>query len=91
MQLAGTKSHIVQQLREESEILALLQQDVDDYLAARNELENEVAEVQRGLNVARKQIVGWIRGHQALANGVRDPGKWLKAIFQVAEGVKKVK
>ena len=89
-QLDATKDYIVSELQQEDLILNLLQKDVDDYLATRAELDREILEVMVGLDIARRQVVGWIRGHQALADGVRDPGKWLKAIFQVAEGAKKV-
>ena len=90
-QLDATKDYIVSELQKEDLILNLLQKDVDDYFATRAELDREIAEVTEGLAIARRQVVGWIRGHQALANGIRDPGRWLKAIFQVAEGVRKVR
>ena len=90
-QLDATKDHLIGELEKEGRIWALLEGDVDDYLATRTELDRELAEINDGLHVARRQVVAWIRGHQALADGVRDPGKWLKAIFQVAEGVRSVR
>ena len=41
--------------------------------------------------LARRQVVAWVRAHQGLANGVRNPGKWLESILQVAAGYKKLK
>ena len=90
-QLDRTKSYIVQQLQEEEVILGLLERDVADYIATRAELEAEEAEILDGLALARRQIVAWIRTHQQLADGVRDPGKWFAAVMKVAEGFRKVK
>jgi hypothetical protein len=89
-QLEKTKDHLISELKKEHKILELMQDDVDSYFAAHAELDREMSEIDDGLSVARRQVIAWIRGHQGLADGVRDPGKWLKAIFQVAEGVRKV-
>jgi hypothetical protein len=90
-QLDRTKSYIVQQLQDEEVILELLQRDVDSYKATRVELDAEMAEMLAGLVLARRQIVGWIRAHQQLSNGVRDPGKWFAAVMKVAEGLKRAR
>lgn len=90
-ELDRTKSYVIQQLQEEEVILGLLERDVSDYIATRAELDAEEAEIVDGLNLARRQIITWIRAHELLAAGVRDPGRWFKAALQVAEGIRKVK
>jgi hypothetical protein len=54
------------------------------------ELEREEAEVVNGLTVARLQVVVWARAHQAMADGVKDPGNWLELALQAAESTKRV-
>jgi len=89
-QLERTKDHIVAQLQKEETILALLARDEADYIATRAEFERERAEILDGLDLARRQVTAWVRAHQDLANGVRDPGAWLKGIMQVMATYKKV-
>ncbi len=90
-QLDRTKSYIVEQLQQEQVILELLERDVSDYIATRAELDAEEAEILGGLTLARRQIVAWIRAHQQLADGVRDPGKFFGAVLRVAEGLKRIR
>lgn len=52
--------------------------DTQDYLKTRNELETQEDQIYRALAAARIQFVTWSRAHKALANGVKDPAKWLK-------------
>ena len=89
-ELDAVKDYLIAELQKEDVILGLLEQDVEDYIATRAEFEREISEVYAGLYIARRQLVAWTRAHQDLANGVRNPGKWLKAIVEVAEGVSKV-
>jgi len=65
--------------------------DVDSYLIIRAELEREEAEVLADLNIARAQIAGWSQAHQAMANGAKEPGKWLKVVTDAARAVKGVR
>lgn len=46
------------------------------------------SEVLSALTVARLQIVAWTRAHQAMAQGVKDPGKFLEIALQTAEKAK---
>ncbi len=89
-QLTRTKAHLLDELRSENEILDLLEQDVTDYTQTRAEFNREMEGIAAGLTTMRVQALAWTRGHQDLADGVKDPGKWMKTILDVAEGVKKV-
>ncbi|MGI9341873.1 MAG: hypothetical protein ACR2QV_03435 [Gammaproteobacteria bacterium] len=62
--------------------------DLDDYVATRSELDRKEAEVLADLSVARLQFVTWARAHQALANGVKEPGKWMELSIKAAQLVK---
>jgi len=90
-QLERTKDYLIEQLQKEQEILALLEQDRQDYIATRIELETESEEILDSLDLSRRQVVAWIRAHQGLANGVRDPGRWLKGLAQVANAYRQAR
>ena len=90
-QLQRTKSHIIEQLQMEETILAFLTRDEEDYVATHAELELEEREILSNLSLARRQVTAWGRAHQDLADGVRDPGRWLKGIMQVFDAYKRVK
>ncbi len=89
-QLERTKDHIIEQLQKEEAILAMLVGDEADYIATYAELEAEERAILKGLDIARRQVLAWVRAHQALADGVRDPGKWLKGILQVMDAYRSV-
>lgn len=59
--------------------------DIDSYLKTREELDAAEERIISALGVARIQFVSWTRGHQALANGVKNPGKWLEIAMEAAE------
>ncbi len=88
-ELLRRKEDILKKLEFEERIQVLLDRDVEAYVATRAELALEEAEVLDGLSLARRQVIAWIRTHQKLANGVREPGKWFLNILKIAEGVKK--
>lgn len=88
-QLERTKDHIIMQLHKEETILAFLAGDRDDYIATVAELEREEKEILESLDLALRQVVAWVRAHEALANGVRDPGKWLSGLAEVVGAYKK--
>lgn len=90
-QLEATKAHLIAELHRENEILDLLEQDVDDYVATRKEFDHEMNELAVGLAATRREAIGWIRGHQALADGVKDPGKWMKAFLDVTQSLRRVR
>ena len=62
--------------------------DVADYEKARAELDRIEATVIADLAIARLQFATWARSHQALANGVRDPAKWMDLTLKAAGAVK---
>jgi len=65
-------------------------QDIEMYVSTRAELDRTEAEVINDLTLARLQFVTWARAHQALANGVQDPGKWMELAIKGAKVVGEV-
>ena len=51
--------------------------DVEYYTRTVDELDRKEGEIIDSLSLARLQFVTWARSHQALANGVKEPGKWM--------------
>ena len=90
-QLNTIENFLLTQMRQDDEIAEYLQTDVEAYLAAHAELNREEAEVLNGLNVARLQIIAWTRAHKAMADGNKEPGKWLKVAMDAAAAVRRVK
>ena len=72
-----------------SRILQEVDVDIDGYKATRLELDRKEAEVMASLSVARLQFQTWARAHQALANGVKNPGKWMELSVKAAQLVGK--
>ncbi len=52
--------------------------DIEYYTRTVDELNRKEMEVIDSLSLARLQFVTWARSHQALANGVKEPGKWME-------------
>lgn len=90
-QLTDLEEYILAQMRRDNEIVEYLSVDVDAYLKAHAELDREEAEVLDDLNVARLQIIAWTRSHQAMANGAKEPGKWLKIAMDAASASRRVR
>jgi hypothetical protein len=59
-------------------LLTQLEKDIEGYEKTRDELDRKESEVIASLGLARLQFVTWSRSHQALANGVKEPGKWME-------------
>jgi hypothetical protein len=78
------EEYLIKNLEKQSEVSKLLAQDRADYLAARAELEREVSEIATGVRGSRIRVNAWLRAHDALASGVKDPGKWLSAALGIA-------
>jgi hypothetical protein len=89
-QLKAMENYLLAQTRIDQELILYMAADVTSYLQAHAELEREEAEVLTALTVARSQIVAWTRAHQAMAQGVKDPGKFLEIAVQTAEKAKQV-
>ena len=70
-------------------LLKQLEDDVDDYEKTRDELDRKEAEVIASLGLARLQFVTWSRSHQALANGVKEPGKWMELSIKAGDLLRK--
>lgn len=87
-QIAELENHILAEMERDNRVGEYMDPDVVAYLAIRAELDREEAEVLAGLNVARLQIVGWARAHQAMANGAKEPGKWLSVVADAARTVR---
>ena len=90
-QLDDLEEFILNQMQRDNEINSYLEIDVDAYLQARAELDREEAEVRDGLRIARLQMVAWTRSHQAMANGEREPGRWLRIVTDAAVAMRRVK
>jgi hypothetical protein len=89
-QLKAMENYLLAQTRIDQELILYMAADIASYLQAHAELEREEAEVLTALTVARLQIVAWTRAHQAMAQGVKDPGKFLEIALQTAEKTKQV-
>lgn len=87
---ADERTRIIEKLEQEERLLSLMSRDVDDYKATRAELESEVQEILDALELARRQGVTWVRAHGDLAEGIRNPGRWLSGMFQVANAYKRI-
>lgn len=88
-QLDGLEKYILKQMQRDNEINAYMNIDVDAYLQAHAELDREEAEVLDGLRIARLQMVAWARSHQAMANGAKEPGKWLRIVSDAASAMRR--
>ena len=66
-------------------LLKQLEDDVDDYEKTRDELDRKETKVIASLGLARLQFVTWSRSHQALANGVEEPGKWMELSIKAGD------
>jgi hypothetical protein len=89
-QLARIEGYLLSEAQRDKELIAFLAVDVDAYLGTRVELEREEAEVLAALNAARLQVVAWTRSHQAMADGVKNPGTWLEVAMQAAQQTKQL-
>ncbi len=89
-QLRAIEDYLLAETRVDHELANYMSADVTAYLQAHAELEREEAEVLAALTVARLQIVAWTRAHQAMSQGVKDPGNWLKIALAAAERTKQV-
>ena len=84
-ELANAFAQLQSWYLQEQEIYDRVQLDLDTYVRTRQELDTAEERVMAALSVARIQFVSWTRGHQALANGVQDPGKWLEISAEAAD------
>ena len=83
-QISRIEEYLLAEMRKELEIAEFTSLDIDAYLKTQGELEREEAEILAALSVARLQIVAWTRAHQAMANGVKDPGKLIEFATRAA-------
>jgi len=89
-QLKTIEDYLLAETRRDRELVSYMADDVTAYLQAHAEVEREEAEILAGLSVARLQVVAWTRAHQAMAQGVKDPGNWLDLALQAAEKTKRI-
>jgi len=89
-QLTKLEEFVLAQMRRDNEIFEYVSVDIDAYLKAHAELDREEKEVLDGLNIARLQIVAWARSHQVMANGAREPGRWLKVVMDATSAARRV-
>lgn len=87
-QIKRAWKELAEELSENTEFGKNFDQDLEDYLATRAELDRKETELLNGLALARIQFVTWARAHQALANGVKDPGKWMELAVNAAKLVR---
>ena len=77
-------------LGDSSILMAQIEEDIRDYEQTRAELDAAEAAIYAELGIARLQIITWSRAHQDLANGVREPGKWMESTLKAAKLVKDI-
>ena len=85
------ESFFLAQMAMDDQVVDYLALDIDGYINAHAELERETAEVIDGLNVARLQVLAWSRAHLAMANGAKEPGRWLKVALDAASAMKRAR
>jgi hypothetical protein len=78
------EKYVIKELKKQDKVGELLAQDRADYLAMRAELEREINEIATGIRGSRIRVNAWLRAHDALASGVKDPGKWLSTALGIA-------
>ncbi len=76
------------ELADNTEVIRELALDKSDYRETLAELDRQEAKILAELSVARLQFATWSRAHQALANGVKQPAKWMELSVQAAKLVK---
>lgn len=86
-ELLEAEAYLILNLRKNAEVLSLIQPSLDTYVEAREELNGLTATVSDGIKIARFQLAAWRKAHQDLANGVKNPGKWLSGAFGVAGSI----
>ena len=82
--LRDAEHQLIEQLESNEKIRQLIHPSVESYLEARNELDALDNTVSDGVKLARLLLAAWRRAHEDLGNGVKDPGRWLSAAYQIA-------
>ncbi len=77
--------HLRKRIKQSNTLITEMRPDYADYERVREELDRKELELRASLKVARVQITTWTLAHQALANGVKDPGEWLELSVKAAE------
>lgn len=72
-------------LIESTTLLQSYYQEREDYLAVRSELDKKEIEILNDITLARLQFTSWAQAHQALANGVKEPGTWMALAVQAGK------
>ncbi|TVZ41629.1 hypothetical protein P886_0976 [Alteromonadaceae bacterium 2753L.S.0a.02] len=78
--------YVNRQLQSNNEQITAGQLDLKDYLNIRAELERKEKEIYQIMSLVRIQYLTWVRAHNALAEGVKDPSKW----FQMGKAAAKL-
>ena len=89
-QLKQIEVELRERISHSTSLLSEMDKDVADYKETRAELDKKETEVFEALSVARLQIATWTQAHQALANGVKDPGEWMELSIKAAKLVSSV-
>jgi hypothetical protein len=71
-------------LMQNTALLEQFDREIDDFKKARDELDRKEAGVLTDLALARIQFQTWARAHQALANGVKEPARWMELSLNAA-------
>jgi hypothetical protein len=66
------------ELTDNTQLQTKFETDIDYYTRTVDELNLKEKEAIDSLSLARLQFVTWARSHQALASGVKEPGKWME-------------
>ncbi len=88
-QLTTIEADLRERIKHSTSLIAEMDKDFANYEKQRSELDKKEAEVYEALYVARLQIATWTRSHQALANGVKEPGEWMELSIKAAKLVGK--
>jgi len=78
------------ELADNTVVISELALDKSDFRETLAELDRQEAKIIAELSLARLQFATWSRAHQALANGVKQPAKWMELSVQAAKAVKAV-
>jgi hypothetical protein len=84
-QLIEIETDLRERIKNSSMLISELKSDYVDYEKARAELDQKETGVYNDLTIALLHVTTWSQAHQALANGVEDPGEWMELSIKAAK------
>lgn len=83
-QLTEIEVDLRERIKNSSMLIEQLNSDYVHHEKARAELDRKETEVYNDLTLALLHVTTWSQAHQALANGVENPGEWMELSIKAA-------